>query len=156
MHRFRSARAAVIPIPSPVRPMGRMTRALLSLVPLALLGAMACGGGGVPTARLRSEEAIERGRNLYAANCAVCHGQAGDGKGLRWESLVTPPTDFTDPSWTAEATPERLFVSIRTGLPGTAMPAWPALSDDETWDLVACVLAFDGEAGSDPRAAGGR
>jgi len=107
-------------------------------------------------ARIESEAAVERGLDLYMTNCVMCHGQQGNGKGLRWEALITPPTDFTDPAWNAEATPERLFLSIRTGVPGTAMPAWPVFSDDETWDLVACVLAFDGSRGPSVAPAGVR
>lgn len=145
MHRRRVTPVRPILVSSSPR---RLSAALLLLLALpALVGSAGCGGGGVPLERITSEAAVERGTGLYVANCAVCHGQIGDGKGLRWEALITPPTDFTDPAWNAEATPERVFVSIRTGVAGTAMPPWPAFSDDETWDLVARVLAFDGSPG---------
>jgi high-affinity iron transporter len=96
----------------------------------------------VPAARLRSPEARARGRALFAANCALCHGERGDGHGQRASGFVTRPADFTDPHWRRQATPRRVFFAVRKGVRGTAMPSWEWLSEDETWDLVAHVLAL--------------
>ena len=64
--------------------------------------------------------------------------------------LVTPPTDFTDPVWRSGAQPQAVFAAIRLGVQGSAMPAWPALTEEETWDLVAYVLSL-----AEPDATGG-
>ncbi len=92
--------------------------------------------------RLRSAEAQARGRALFAANCALCHGERGDGHGRRSSGFAKAPADFTDPAWRRRATPRRVFFVIREGLRGTPMPAWSFLSDDETWDLTAYVLSL--------------
>jgi len=123
-------------------------KAALCLVVLALLagGLAGCGGGG-PQDRLESPEAIQKGRELFTVNCAECHGRQGDGQGPRASVLVTQPTDFTDPVWRSGAQPQAVFAAIRLGVQGSAMPAWPAFTEEETWDLVAYVLSL-GEQGS--------
>lgn len=98
----------------------------------------------VPVARLRSAEARERGRALYEQHCALCHGARADGQGSRREGLSTRPRDFTDPAWRGQARPRALFFAVREGVRGTAMPSWKSLSPDETWDLVAFLIADGG------------
>jgi mono/diheme cytochrome c family protein len=96
----------------------------------------------VPEARLRSPEARARGRKLFLAACALCHGERGDGHGMRSTGFAKAPANFTDPAWRRNVTPRRVFVAIREGVHGTPMPAWSAFSADETWDLVAYVLSL--------------
>ncbi|HUL77280.1 MAG TPA: cytochrome c [Vicinamibacteria bacterium] len=99
-------------------------------------------GVTVPRERLVSPEARARGQALFAANCALCHGERGDGHGKRAAGFAKAPANFTDPYWRRQATPRRVFFVIREGLRGTPMPAWSFLSEDETWDLAAYVLSL--------------
>ena len=96
----------------------------------------------VPSARLASPEARARGGALFASNCVLCHGERGDGHGLRASGFAKPPANFTDPAWRRGATPRRVFFAIREGVHGTPMPSWKWLSEAETWDLVAYVLSI--------------
>ena len=96
----------------------------------------------VPVARLGDPSARERGARLFERYCALCHGGRGDGRGARRLGLSTPPRDLTDPAWQGRTSPLRLYATLREGVPGTAMPAWAALSADETWDLVAYVRSL--------------
>jgi mono/diheme cytochrome c family protein len=82
-----------------------------------------------------------RGRQLYLASCALCHGEHADGRGVRREGFTVRPADFTSPAWRERMSPRSVFFVIREGKPGTPMPAWPALGDDEVWDLAAYVLS---------------
>ena len=52
-----------------------------------------------------------------------------------------PPRDFTDPAWRRRTSPRRIFFTIREGSRGTPMPAWGILTDDEIWDLTACLIS---------------
>lgn len=130
----------------PSRPLPVLRLSVL-LVGLALSGA-ACGEDDPLTGRRDASQALSRGRDLYVVSCSLCHGSKGDGRGARAATLVTPPTDFTDPEWQAqaEAEPRIAYRAIREGVEGTAMPAWPAFSEDETWDLVAYLLSVDEDA----------
>jgi mono/diheme cytochrome c family protein len=126
---------------------------------IALLMALACPGCAgpdgdlparyrriaVPSATLASATARARGRTLFLAHCALCHGVRGDGHGLRREGLSEPPRDFTDSEWRASTTPRRVFFAIREGLAGTPMPAWKSLSEADAWNLTAYVLTLGKE-----------
>lgn len=91
--------------------------------------------------RVERAEAREGGRVLFVAHCVLCHGERADGQGLRREGLDQPPRDFTSAAWRSSVSPGRVFVAIRDGVPGSAMPGWRTLTDDELWDLTAYVLS---------------
>lgn len=94
----------------------------------------------VPVSRLSSDEARERGRALFVKNCAICHGKRADGRGPRSRSLARRPTDFTSAHWRARTDASEIFRVLNEGVRGTSMPAWPTLSDDQKWDVIAYVL----------------
>jgi mono/diheme cytochrome c family protein len=78
-----------------------------------------------------------RGMTVYAANCATCHGAAGDGSGL------TGAADFTDVAFVRGKAPAEFFEAIRNGVEGTAMPAWGGqLGETDMWDVLYYVWAF--------------
>lgn len=59
--------------------------------------------------------AVASGRQLYAENCAACHGENGEGgiaPALNSQELLKMTSD------------EALFSLTRTGVPGSIMPAW--------------------------------
>jgi mono/diheme cytochrome c family protein len=91
---------------------------------------------------LAAPAARDRGRTVFLMNCAICHGERGDGAGPRQEGLTARPRDFTNPAWRAAITPERVVFTIREGLRLTSMPSWPTLTDDEVRDVAAYVLSL--------------
>lgn len=95
----------------------------------------------VPLERLSSNEARERGRALFMQKCALCHGQRADGSGVRSKGLSGKPANFTSPEWRANATPKSVFQILSEGKRGTSMPAWPTMTDEQKWDVVAYVLS---------------
>jgi mono/diheme cytochrome c family protein len=99
-------------------------------------------GVAVPEERLRASEAIARGEILYETYCLLCHGERGSGQGRRTAGFAKRPTRFADPTWQRGTTPRQVFYVVREGQPGTPMPSWRWLGDDETWDIVAYVLTL--------------
>lgn len=70
------------------------------------------------------------------ANCAICHGKKGDGRGILASQYDPPPRNFSCAK-TINGVPDgQLFWIIRFGSPGTAMPAHPALKDEQIWQIV--------------------
>ncbi len=84
-----------------------------------------------------TDSSIERGRRLYIQNCIGCHGRLADGKGPRYFSLDPRPRNLTIKQW-IEARPDGwLFISIKNGIPGTAMPAWGStFSATDIWNII--------------------
>src|SRR5262245_45285769 len=105
----------------------------------------------VPARPAPAAATLDRGKQLYEANCIQCHGQEGKGDGYGAPFLVPPPRDFTAGQFkfrtTASGqlpTDEDLFRTISRGADGTGMPPWKyLLSDDERWALVDYVKTFD-------------
>jgi high-affinity iron transporter len=99
----------------------------------------------IPVERLASADAKSRGRVLFLQHCALCHGERGDGLGVRREGLSSRPRDFTSPAWQQSTSPRHVYFAIREGLERTAMPGWKALSEQDGWDMTAYVLSLGGQ-----------
>ena len=83
----------------------------------------------------KAVEALFQGE-AGATNCAICHGKKGDGRGALSSQYDPPPRNFSC-AMTINGVPDgQLFWIIRFGSPGTAMPAHPALKDEQVWQLV--------------------
>lgn len=77
---------------------------------------------------------IAAGKEIYAQNCAVCHGTGGKGDGPSAVALNPKPFDLTvHARLHAEG---ELFWWISNGIQGTGMPAWTGLSDLQKWQVV--------------------
>jgi putative copper export protein/methionine-rich copper-binding protein CopC/mono/diheme cytochrome c family protein len=79
---------------------------------------------------------LTRGAQLYAQNCAVCHGASGKGDGTYGAQLNPRPANLTGTHITTH-TDGDLYWWISHGIAGTGMPAWSGtLSDQDMWALV--------------------
>ena len=90
---------------------------------------------------------LARGRELYAARCASCHGASGRGDGPAAPGLDPPPSNLTAPALRSSS-PLEFYRKVNVGVAGTAMPAFSAqLSSDQRWAvaLYASALRY-GEA----------
>lgn len=92
---------------------------------------------------------LELGRETYGLYCVGCHGEQGDGAGPAARFLDPKPRDFrvgrlkfaSVESGQPPRDEDYLRV-ITDGLQGTAMPAFPLLSNTEKEALVAYVRSF--------------
>lgn len=75
-------------------------------------------------------------QDVFVAQCSSCHGATGVGDGLAGMNLEPKPANFHDQERMAAASPLGLYNTIRIGVPGTGMPAFTALTDDQAWALA--------------------
>ena len=68
--------------------------------------------------------------------CMQCHGLSGTGDGPMAYGLNPPPRNFTCSQTIKDVPDGQLFWIIRNGSPGTGMPAFKKLEDDEIWQLI--------------------
>lgn len=83
---------------------------------------------------------IAAGRKVYEKeakpSCQMCHGIKGDGQGPLAAQFDPPPRNFAC-AQTVNGIPDgQLFWIIRDGSPGTSMPSFHALRDEQVWQLV--------------------
>jgi len=84
---------------------------------------------------LRDTPGTDRGAQVFAAYCAVCHGPAGKGDGPAAAALVPPPPDLTGPRPThLRGIPRRAI--IENGSPMSAMAAWKGVLPAEDLEAV--------------------
>lgn len=96
----------------------------------------------VPNPVEADDLSVQAGTALYAANCAICHGETGEGDGPTAESLETRPSDL-HAGHVQELSDGALFYIISHGKPETPMPAWEnVLSEEERWHVVNYLRTF--------------
>lgn len=86
---------------------------------------------------------IEKGRAVYSVNCQMCHGEKGDGNGPAGAMMKPKPRTFSDikgykgkyKGFKAHE-PQGLFETATKGLPGTSMPGYAHLSEEDRWALA--------------------
>ena len=98
--------------------------------------------------RLASPPLLARGKEVYDRQCAACHGTGGRGDGEAAYLLYPKPRDFTTgnyrlvSTWERVPTDEDLYLTISRGMPGSAMPSWGHLPEEERWALVHYIKSF--------------
>ncbi|MBI5944739.1 MAG: c-type cytochrome [Chloroflexi bacterium] len=109
-------------------------------------------------------ESLANGQQLYAQNCAACHGENGAGDGVFADDLAASgeasmqtmtgaenmmmqsPVDFTNPTRMLGASPALLQGKILRGGMGTGMPMWGSIfTEEQIWDLIAYLYSFQFE-----------
>jgi cytochrome c oxidase cbb3-type subunit 2 len=100
-----------------------------------------------PGKRPFTDAELSAGKPLYLRECSACHGERGDGQGPAANFLNPRPRDFTRKMFKLRTTengvpPASADISrtIEQGIPGTAMPSFRFLSDDERHKIAAYVL----------------
>lgn len=101
---------------------------------------------------------LERGRAVYEAHCAACHGVNGDGDGPAAVWLYPKPRNFSAGLYKIQSTPagslptdDDLLRTITRGLGGSSMPAFNYLPEADRRAVVAYVQHLTAMVGPDGR-----
>lgn len=106
-------------------------------------------------------EAIAAGADIFAVNCASCHGPAGEGDGPAAEGLNPKPAALADGMMMNTLTDGYLFWRVSKGGQSepfnSAMPAWEnALTIEERWQVISFIRTLQqGIGGHDGNHMGG-
>jgi cytochrome c oxidase cbb3-type subunit 3 len=126
-----------------------MMRRLTVAVALGGLLLAACSGAGSGegnAAPSLDAASIASGQQLWGLNCAACHGLNGQGM----SGTVLNSQEFF------EATSvEQIVEIVRTGVPGTTMPAWSnehggSFTDQQIAEVIAYIRSWEETAPSCP------
>jgi mono/diheme cytochrome c family protein len=109
----------------------------------------------IPPAVWTDPKMIARGKEIYTAKCAVCHGEKGDGKGPGALNLPLKPADLTDAKMVAEMAGNFWVWRVSEGglvepfkSKGSVMPAWKGeLSMNDRWAVIAYAHTLSGHQG---------
>lgn len=94
-------------------------------------------------------ESLARGKKQYGYDCAMCHGENGDGKGDVATSMSLKVPDFSAPATLKDRTDGELFYIIRNGK-GDMPPEGDRVKAEQIWDMVNYLRSFaKGKASSE-------
>jgi len=74
--------------------------------------------------------------------CRACHGISGNGLSVLIRELSPSPRNFTCAQVMDSLPDGQLFWIIKKGSPGTAMPAFKQLEDEQIWQLIHYIRHF--------------
>ncbi|HVW83221.1 MAG TPA: PQQ-dependent dehydrogenase, methanol/ethanol family [Bryobacteraceae bacterium] len=80
-------------------------------------------------------QAIAAGRTLFNQACVACHG--ADGRGDRGPSLVSGNLSHGNADG-------EIFITIRSGVRGSQMPAFSNFTTDQTWQIISYIRSLSG------------
>jgi mono/diheme cytochrome c family protein len=92
---------------------------------------------------------LASGEALFMESCASCHGPSGKGDGLEMpiDELGRPikVRDLTSDPIQGGSDVFELYKRIRCGVPGTPMPAQPAMTNEQIWQVVFYTRSLMGQ-----------
>ncbi len=92
----------------------------------------------VPTAAL-----IEKGKELFKANCSSCHGDAGEGNGPTAVTLNPKPRSFLSlQGWTNGSKISQIYKTLQEGIVRNGMASYNYLSPADRFALSHYVRSF--------------
>jgi mono/diheme cytochrome c family protein len=86
-------------------------------------------------------DSIVHAKKVWGYDCAICHGETGDGNGELAKDMKTPLKDYRNPDSLKDISDGELFYIIQKGkdqMPGEGDRAKP----DDIWNLVTVVRSF--------------
>jgi len=83
-----------------------------------------------------TEKSQARAKELYGQDCAICHGDNGDGKTDLAKDMQLKLDDWTDPKTLADKADADLFNVIRNGKDKMPPEAGGRAKDDEVRNLI--------------------
>jgi mono/diheme cytochrome c family protein len=92
-----------------------------------------------------TDASVARGKKVFNTQCALCHGEKGDGKGDLARDMKLNLPDFTKPDALAKRTDGELLAIVGAGK--DPMPSQKGrMPERQLWNLVNYLRALGGKA----------
>ena len=79
-------------------------------------------------------------RAFYLQNCTVCHFHTDHESGVRYGKWIRGAPTYYGAAWLERRSDTELMNTIRNGIPGTIMPSFSRLKDDDLRQIVQGIL----------------
>ncbi len=79
---------------------------------------------------------VNSGYDIYRKSCTNCHGEKGDGSGMKGAF------DFTNNEKMIVGNSTLFFITVTNGVPAKGMPSFGNFPVSERWDVVAYIWTF--------------
>jgi mono/diheme cytochrome c family protein len=126
--------------------------ALLVFTPLASPPEVLAQAGSKAAAKSAADSQA-KAKKIYGMDCALCHGDTGDGKTDLAKDMQLALSDWTDPKSLADKKDQELFEIIRNGKGKMPPEDTGRAKDDEVRNLVEYIRTFSKNAPAAPAAA---
>jgi len=91
-----------------------------------------------------TDASVSRGKKVFNTQCALCHGEKGDGKGDLAKEMSLSLPDFTQTDSLSKRTDGELFTIVATGK--DPMPSQKGrMPDAQMWNVVNYLRALGGK-----------
>lgn len=87
-------------------------------------------------------ESQAKAKSLFQVDCAVCHGDNGNGKTDLAKSMELTIGDWTNPATLANKTDNDLFTIIRNGKDKMPPEESGRAKDTDVWNLIIYIRSF--------------
>jgi cytochrome c5 len=128
-----------------------MLKSFLLVTAVALVLFVPIGASSQAGAKAASES--DKAKKIYAMDCALCHGDAGDGKTDLAKDMQLTMSDWTDPKSLSDKKDDDLFKVIRNGKDKMPPEDSGRAKDDEIKALIVYIRNFSKNAPATPAAA---
>ena len=95
-------------------------------------------------------DSLAKAKNIYGFDCALCHGDAGNGKSDLATSMGLTLDDWTDPKTLASKRDGQLFNTIRGGKDKMPPEDKSRANDNEVWNLIHYIRNFSKPGATTP------
>jgi len=89
-------------------------------------------------------ELVKRGEGIFKQNCAMCHGENGEGNGPAASALNPKPRNFRSPAekWKQGKKVVEIVHTLTIGVKGSAMPAFSSIPLEDRFALAHFVRSM--------------
>lgn len=123
---------------------------ILGLAPLAIPAAPPQESSAAKGSAKASADTLAKAKVIYKRDCALCHGDSGDGKTDLAKDMQLSLIDWTDPKSLDSKTDQQLFGVIRNGKDKMPSEDPGRAKDDEVKSLVAYIRSLAKDTPSTP------